>query len=251
MDGELVAGTKIDIYLSKVDGTGDLNIMADGKTLYSENLSTRDFNVDVPLSGYYPYAKSDKRISITLSSDVEKLQIGYGGNWFEWSGIDVTLPTKYAVKRWWFMSGYDSMLSGVEQSRPTLKDTSTILILPNSYDSGRTITINADVTYTTSEIYAQSNKQTIENWAKEMSEFSPDLSVRFESAGFNLGCIHDSALKYYDDLLSTFNDYGFSWFSNDYRSITNADGHYAGVKPVLYKSFSLDADMLKLLQKYQ
>lgn len=251
MNGKLVAGTKIDIYLSKVDGTGDFKIMADGKTLYSKSLSTRNFDVEAPLSGYYPYAKSDKRISITLPSDVEKLQIGYGGNWFEWSGIDVTLPKKYAVKRWWFMSGYDAILDGVEQTRPTLKDTSTIMISPNSYNSGRTITINADVTYASPEIIAQSNKQTIENWVKTMSEYSPNLIVRFESAGFNLGCIHDSALKYYDDLLSTFAKYDISWFSNDYSSIANANGHYAGVKPVQYKDFSLDVDMLKLLQKYQ
>jgi hypothetical protein len=251
MDGELVAGTKIDIYLSKVDGTGDFNITADGKTLYSKSLSTRNFNVEAPLSGYYPYAKSDKLISITLPSDVEKLQIGYGGNWFEWSGIDVTLPKKYAVKRWWFMSGYDAMLGGVEQTRPTLKDTSTVMISPNSYNSGRTITINADVTYTSPEIFAQSNKQTIENWAKAMSEFSPNLTVRFENAGFNIGCIHDSALKYYDDLLSAFAKYGIGWFSNDYWSMTHGGNSYAGIKSVQYKDFSLDVDMLKLLQRYQ
>jgi Endoglucanase len=251
MNGELVAGTKIDIYLSKTEGDGNFEITADGKTLYNERLSTGSFNVQSPLSGYYPYAKSDKLISVTLPSDVKNLQVRYGGNWFEWSGIDVTLPAKYTVKRWWFPSGYDAMLNGTENTGPVLKDTSTIMLSPNSYDSGRTITVNPDVTYTTSAIFAQSNKQTIENWAKAMSAYSPNLIVRFETASFNIGCIHDSALSYYDDMLSAFDKYKMSWFSNEYWNITSGGGNYAGVKPVQYNGFSLDVEMLKLLQKYQ
>lgn len=251
MDGELVAGTKIDIYLSKVEGTGDFKVTADDMTLFCENLSTGKYTVKSPLSGFYPYAKSDKLISVTLPADVKKLQISYGGNWFEWSGIDVTLPTGYAVKRWWTTSRYDAMLSGgVEKAGQTLRDTSTIMISPNSYDSGRIITINSDITFTTPVISAQSNKQTIENWAKVMSEYSPDLLVRFESAAFNSG-IHDSALKYYDDILSVFEKYGISWFNNEYWNMRNADYFYAGIKPVQYKGFSFDIEMLKLLQKYQ
>ena len=125
------------------------------------------------------------------------------------------------------------------------------MLSPNSYNSGRIITINPDVTYSTHEIFEQSNKQTIENWAKAMSEFSPNLIVRFESAMFGIGCTHDSALKYYDDLLSTFDKYGFSWYSNDYNDILYANNAYAGIKPVEYKGFSIDVEMLKLLQKYQ
>lgn len=75
----------------------------------------------------------------------------------------------------------------------------------------------------------------------------------FENAGFDIGCTQDSALKYYSDLLSTFGKYDFSWFSNDYWRITHAEGNfYAGVKPVKYKDTSyFNAEMLKLLQKYQ
>lgn len=256
MNGALVAGTKLDIYLSKVDGTGNFGITADGKTLYSESLSTANYNVEAPLSRYYPYAKSDKLVSVTLNSDVKNLRISYSGNWFEWSGIDVTLPAEYKVKRWWFPSGFDAMLNGADGTRqlaPALKDTSTIMLSPNSYSGGRTITINPDVTYTTPEIFAQSNKQTIENWAKAMSGYSSNLIVRFENAGFDIGCTQDSVLKYYSDLLSTFDKYDFSWYSNDYWRITHAENNfYAGVKPVKYKDSSyFNADILKLLQKYQ
>jgi hypothetical protein len=252
MNGELVEGTKIDIYLAKVDGEGSFKITADGKTLYRESLTTGNFNVESPLSRYYPYAKSNKLVSVTLPLGVKNLQVSYSGNWFEWSGIDVTLPAKYTVKRWWFTSAYDAMLNGVERKGPELKDTSTIMISPYSYDSGRMITINPDVTYTTPEIFAQSNKQTIEDWVKAMSKYSPNLIVRFEHVGFDTGCIHDSALKYYDDLLSAYSKYGISWFSNDYMSMTHADYFYGGVELVQYKGFSFfDAEMLKLLQKYQ
>jgi hypothetical protein len=256
MNGGLVAGTKLDIYLSKVDGTGNFEITADGRTLHSESLSTQNYKAEAPLSRFYPYAKSDKLVSVTLKSDVKNLQVSYGGNWFEWSGIDVTLPAKYKVKRWWFPSGYDAMLNGTDESKPlvpVLKDTSTIMLSPNNDSDGRTITINPDVTYTTPAIFAQSTKQTIEDWTKTMSGYSSRLIVRFESAGFDIGCTQDSALKYYGDLLSAFDKYGFGWYSNDYWRITHAEKNfYAGVKPVKYKDCSyFNAEMLKLLQKYQ
>lgn len=249
MSGKLVEGTKIDIYLSEVNGAGNFEITADGQKVYSESLSTAGYNVQAPLSRYYLYAKSDKHISVTLASDVDALQISYGGNWFEWSGIDVTLPTQYAVERWWYTSEYDAELNGTEPG-PSLRETSTVMLSPNSYSGGRTITINEDVTYTSSEIFAQSNQQTIETWAQAISEYSPGLIVRFENAAFN-GAIHDSALKYYDDMLTSFGKHGISWFSNDYFSMMHAEHFYTGVESVPYKDFLLDVDMLKLLQKHQ
>ncbi|MGE4486077.1 MAG: hypothetical protein AB7C97_13320, partial [Oscillospiraceae bacterium] len=251
MNGELAAGTTIVIYLSEVDGEGSFEITADGETLYSEDLSTESYNVGYPLSRYYPFAESDKLISVTLPSDVQDLQISYGGNWFEWSGINVTLPEQYAVERWWFTSAYDAAMAGVEKADPALKETSTIMLSPNSYGSGNTITINPDVTYTTASVFAEASEQTIDAWAATMSAYSPNLFVRFECAANDSGCIHDSALAYYDDMLSAFADYGFSWFSNDYFSMQHSDYFYGGVEPAEYKDFYLDVDMLKLLQKHQ
>ena len=47
--------------------------------------------------------------------------------------------------------------------------------------------------------------------------------------------------------------YDISWFSNDYWRITHAQGNfYAGLEVVKYKDFPyFNAEMLKLLQKYQ
>jgi hypothetical protein len=198
------------------------------------------------------FAKSDKLISVSLPADVSNVSIRYSGNWFEWSGINVTLPKKYAVQRWWFTSGYDAMLNGTQDTAPKLLETSTIMISPNSYDQGREITINQDITYQSAYISSQSNKQTINEWVKTMSAYSPQLIVRFETADFSVGCIHTSALAYYNDLLATLNQYGFGWFSNDYYRLMRAnDSKYAGIKTVQYKNIALDAEMLKLLQRYQ
>jgi hypothetical protein len=252
MAGALKAGTRIDLYLSKINGSGNLSIIADGINLYSEDLYTSTYKTEAPLSRYYPYAKSDKLVSITLLSDVDTLQISYSGRWFEWSGIDVTLPASYSVKRWWFPSAYDANTSGTENTGPTQKDTSTIMISPNSYDKGRQLTIHEDITYSSPDIFAQSNLQTIEDWAKTLSAYSPHLVVRFENAQFSSGVTHDSAIQYYSDALSTFNKYGMSWYSNDYYSLTHAHwSNYAGIKPVSYKGQEMDIEMIELLQKYQ
>jgi hypothetical protein len=251
LDGSLVAGTKIDMYLSRVEGSGTLTIMADGNSLYSEDLSTTNYQADVPLSHFYPYAKSEKLISLTLSSDVDNLQISYSGRWFEWSGIDITLPAEYAVERWWFPSAYDSFLYDTEITQPTLLETSNIMLSPNSYDTGRHITLYEDITYTSPAIFAQSDQHTIEEWAKAFYDFSPNLIVRYENAAFS-GAIHDSALKYYDDMLSTFDKYGMGWYSNDLNQMLNAHhGSYAPLEPVYYKGRYTDIEMLKILQKYQ
>lgn len=250
LKGELPAGTKVELYLSTVDGNGTLEISADGTALYSEALSTKTYNTEASLSGFYPFAKSDRLITVTLPQKVNSLQLSYSGNWFEWSGINVILPKKYAVKRWWFMSGYDALLSGTEQAVPQLKSTSTVMLCPNSYDSGRVITINSNITYHSTDIVAQSNLQTIQEWAKAMKEFSPNMISRFEKAAFNLGCVHSSALAYYKDLISTLNQYDFGWYSNDYDLMING-GYYEKSVGVQYKSLNLDVDLLQLFQKYQ
>ena len=252
MTGALVDGTTIDLYLSKISGSGTLTISDGENILYSENLSTHTYQTEEPLSGLYPYAKSDKLVSVKLESDVEHLLISFSGNWFEWSGIDVTLPDTYAVERWWFPSGYDSILQGIEHTVPQLKETSTIMISPNRYDIGNPITINEDISFTSADIIEQSNKQTIEDWAKTLSAFSPQLIVRYENATFSVGSIHDSALKYYDDMLSTFDAYGMGWLSNDYRNIMKTGfSIYAGMEPELYNGRYIDTEMIRLMQKYQ
>ncbi len=253
LQGDLVQGTKIDLYLSKISGSGTLNITTkDGTTLYSEALSDTSYTVDTPLSRYFLYAKSNKCISVTLPQNISELKISYSGSWYEWSGIDVTLPQQYAVNRWWFMSFYDATKQGIDWQKPSLKPTSRIMLSPNSYNSGRVITINSDITYNTSSIWAQSNEQTIYDWGAAMSQFSPNLLVRFECAAFNIGTEYYSALRYYDDFMAMCKEYHFSWLSNDFNNIFSysSSSNYAGGDRVPYQDGYLLVDMLKTHQKY-
>lgn len=252
LNGALVAGTVIDIYLSKAEGSGTFKMTADGAELYSETLSDTTYHTDNPLSRFYPYAKSDKHIRVTLPSDTDHLQISYSGDAFSWSGLDVTLPQGYAVNRWWYMSFYDADMAGTEWAPPALKPTSRIMISPFDRMNGRNITIHPDITYTTDEAYDRANKQTVENWGEAMADFSPNLLVRAERACFCIGSEYESSIQYYDDFLTMCDEHGFSWFSNDYIDIfsNSSQTMYAGAEKDRYQDGYLLTDMLKVYQKH-
>lgn len=250
MTGELVAGTKLEIYLSKVWGTGDFEVLADGEPLYSEKLSQKTYDVGYPVSRYYPYAKSDKLITVTLEEDVERLEISFSGDLVEWSGIDVTLPESYAVERWWYQTEYDAALEGAEVKPPYLTKTSRIMLCPNSNDSGRQIVIHPDVTYSSETVWEQANKETIEAWAKTISEFAPHSVVRIETANFNK-CSLDAALAYYNDLFEALDRYGLGWYSNDYINFSDGGRGYVGFTPVNYMGGAYCIELLQQLQQWQ
>ncbi len=250
MTGELVSGTTLELYLSKSWGTGDLEIVADGQTIYTERLGEKSFEVGYPISRYYPFAKSDKLISVTLDHDVQKLEIRYSGDSIEWSGINVILPDSYAVERWWYETGYDAGLEGREAEPPELKKTSVVMLCPNSYDTGRLIVIHPDVTYSSEAVWEQSNKETIESWAKAISEFAPHSVVRIEDANFNAVAL-DQALAYYKDVYDALSKYGLGWYSNDYINFTNGGRRYLGFKPVKYFGASFCKELLEQLQSFQ
>jgi hypothetical protein len=258
-DGDLVKGTTLTLYLSKVDGEGNFRVTGNGKELYSEQLSTKDYNTDSPLSGYYPYAKSDKCISITLTENIDNLKMEYSGDYWEWSGIDVTLPKEYEVKRWWNTSAYDLFLEGKEATlsaiSPMLKTTSNIMISPNSYDSGDKITIHSDVSYTSNAVLAQANKDTINHWGDVVAGFAPSSLVRCETASFCIGTDLESALSYYGDFLEMCNEHKLGWLANDYDALMSIGSDftrfkYGGAQSVQYDDRYLLVELLKLYQKY-
>lgn len=253
LQGELPAGTSIVLYLAQTKGKGDFTVTADGAVLLEKRLSAKKYKTEYPLSGLYPFAKSNQAVTVTLPADAQTVEIGFGGNWFEWSGIEVTLPSAYAVERWWFPSEYDLMLNLVDSDQPSRVLTSTIMISPNSYDSGRILTLHSDLTYTSDTVQDESTPATIQNWADKLSVFSPQTIIRFESAGFNTGATQQSVLRYYGDMLAAIHPYRFGWYSNDYWDVVNANGRrFAGAATVAYNDYrALNADLLRLLQAYQ
>lgn len=257
-NGDLVRGTTLKLYLRKVEGQGNFVITGDGKELYNEQLATKTYKADNPFSRFYPYAESDKCINITLNNNMERLTIQYSGDYWEWSGIDVTLPKKYEVERWWNASSYDLFLQGKEETlaaiSPMLKKTSNIRISPNSYDSGDKITIHSNISYTSNAIVAQANKETINQWGDVIVKFAPSSLVRCEAASFS-GTDLQSALSYYEDFLAMCKNKDLGWLVNDYDAIIAYGADFSrfkfgGAQPVLYGENYLLADLLKLYQKY-
>lgn len=217
LGGGIPAGTQLNFYISETEGGGTLTVAADGTTLYSETLAAAAYRTDDPLSGYFPYAKSDKKVSVTLETEAQSLSITFDGTQLNWSGMDVLLPEAYAVERWWYPSAYDQFLEGEEgQLVIEKKPTSNIQISPNS-STPVEITIHADsVSYTTGQIAAQSSRETIERWGQEISAFAPGSATRIERAAFCLGTEYASALDYYGDVLDMCSACGLGWFTNDY-----------------------------------
>ncbi|MHB8128457.1 MAG: glycoside hydrolase family 5 protein [Mobilitalea sp.] len=258
-NGSLVKGTTLKLYLSKVEGNGRFRVTGDGKELYSEQLSTKNYKTGSPLSRNYPYAKSDKWISITLVEKVDNLRIEYSGDYWEWSGIEVTLPKEYEIKRWWNTSGYDLFLEGKKETlsaiSPKLKATSNIIISPNSSDSGEKITIHSDISFTSNAVIAQSNKGTINQWGDEIAKFASSSLVRCEAASFCIGTDLKSALSYYEDFLDMCKKNKLGWLSNDYDAIIANGSEFArfkfgGAKSVPYDDRYLLVELLRLYQKH-
>ncbi len=251
IDGFLPAGTVIDLYLAYADGQSALTITGDGTELYHEELSSGDYRPGRPLSSFYPYATSDKKISVTLAETTDEVAISARGADIKWCGMDVILPEEYAVERWYMNSGRDNFFE--DEARFLWLATSTVMISPSERCETWHITIRDDVTFTTGEVFAEANAETIEHWCAEISDFSPQCIVRYEDACFSLGTTQGSIFRYYEDVLSTFEKYGFSWLSNDYELILQeSTNRIADAEVVEYDGYaSVNLALLELLQKYQ
>lgn len=251
IDGFLPAGTVIDLYLAYADGQSALTITGDGTELYHEELSSGDYRPGRPLSSFYPYATSDKKISVTLAETTDEVAISARGADIKWCGMDVILPEEYAVERWYMNSGRDNFFE--DEARFLWLATSTVMISPSERCETWHITIRDDVTFTTEEVFAEANAETIEHWCSEISDFSPQCIVRYEDACFSLGTTQGSILRYYEDVLSTFEKYGFSWLSNDYELILQeSTNRIADAEVVEYDGYDfVNLELLELLQKYQ
>ena len=249
LDGCLPAGTVLKLYLEKSDNA-TLKIMADDETLYSEKLKGKTYNTTVPKGRSMAYATSDKYVSVTLPEDANQIMIVCDGGGFDWSGMDVTLPAKYAVERWYNASNYDVFQGREKEEGFFLKKTSTVMISPNNRDGSTKLTIYEDVTYSSEAIFEKSSKETIVDWANKYKAFDGNCVIRIEPTQYG-GRDWKNAIAYYTDVLELFGQAGFSWFSNEWEPITDK-GEIVGGTPVPYKNFKdFNPEMLKLMQKYQ
>ena len=255
IDGFLPAGTTLDLYLAKSYPNTTLDISVDGESWYREDLSEAEYAISERLGVYYPYATSEKHISITLTEDTNEIAISClhdGG--FDPSGILLTYPEEYAVERWYYAQTYDVYMGTEKTEGVQRKQTSSVMLAPDYHDAGRHITIHDDLTYTSDYIAEEASPETIAAWSEAIAGFDGNCVIRFERADFS-GATWDSMKAYYEDLLQSFEEYGYSWWSNDWWLMTD---EYAQTKVIAecpsesYAGYShFNREMLELFQKYQ
>jgi len=250
LNGCLPAGTTFDLYLENSFG-GTLDIRADGVSLYSEGLPEQQYTVGERLSRYYPYAESDKRISLTLENDADELVVSCKNGWADLCGIYLTLPDEYARERWYYAQPYDVDLGLEEQVGVARRTSSGVMLAPNNYENGRTITIYDDLTYTSENIWEEASADTVNAFAKGVNEFDGNCVIRFERGTFS-GALWSDLKAYYTDLLNSYETYGFSWWSNDWWEITHHTRTIAEAEYIEYAGYEhFNMELLQLLQQYQ
>ena len=253
LDGCLPAGTQIDIYVTHAEG-GTFSVTDQTGDIYREQLPRGDYDRSAHLSMMYQYATSDKKISFTLNRDAEYLTL-LCTDWVDICGMDVFLPDEYAQEKWFMYSPYDARLDGNENAAGlSLVSTSRIMICPGVYEGGDRITIHDDLTYSTDTVWAESSRETIEAWGASIQKYLP-ATIRFEWADFGFNTYSDAAMRYYEDMLTMFDEYNMDWYSNDYGSMTGVFGedyHYLGAELSDFEGYTnFDLPLLQLFQRHQ
>ena len=249
--GCLPLGTVLDIYVAQSWGT-TVSITADGESIFEEEIERETFETSNQVSVYYPYAISDKKISVTLNEDVEEIVVSCTNDGMNISGMDVYLPEEYAVERWYTATTYDVYMGYEEEAGVKLKPTTRIMISPNDYNYLTNIEIMEDVSFKTGKVWAEASEDTIAQWGDNISNFDKNCVVRYEGACFN-GAVWEYMYSYYRDLLDMFVENGFSWWSGDWHWMTydhtNNIGGYPSIPYANYPNFNIE--LLKLLQEHQ
>ena len=238
INGALDKGTSIEMKFNQVNASGELKVTDGGKEIYSSKL-----NID------------SKSIKFTLNEAAEELKFTYyADDGLAWSQINVTLPEKYAVSRIYkkdipgSMQDFSEVKTSLIEIKPYWKDTA---------DFSTVITIKDDCSYTTNHGSYSLDKNTILGKAKDWTKLTGELGLAGLTNEIELFNTYGSrdVLQYYGDILSALNEYNISWNATILKNVIDAKnwGRY-GVKPVTYGSkgqYSLDVELLKLLQSYQ
>ncbi len=251
-DGTLPAGTVVDIYLRHAFG-GSLEVLADGRSLWREVLEDKEYRCGEMVSGFYPFAESEKKISVTLPEDTDELVISCANGGVQISGVDLLLPEAYAVERWYYATGYDAFLGAETEAGVRRVKTSRVMVCPNAWESEPTrVTVHDDLSYTTQYVTAQANADEAAAWGDGIAALDGNCVVRFESACFS-GTTWESMAAYYEDILSMCAEHGFSWWSNDWYNICSGSTvPIAGASLVRFDDYpAFNMELLELLQKYQ
>lgn len=267
IDGCLPAGTKIDLYIKSTDVYAEgekFKITADESVVYEEDIPAGN---KIYVSGYrgteiysscFPYAESEKKVSITLDKDVKMLTLSCSEHCFlKWCGMDVYLPEAYQVERWYQASQYDVAM-GYEEWSWGPRKTSRIMISPNmnpgESDKGHRLTIHEDVTFTSDGIISQSNKETVNAWGKTIRKFSPQCATEVEAQNYG-GATQESMIRYCDDVYGMLHDNGFDFWISDFDILYDESASYYRIAWRKVEPFegyaNFNVELLRTLQKHQ
>lgn len=209
IDGCLPEGTTINFYFSHYSNVA-MQITADGNTLYEESVDNdQEFNVGVAMCAGEQFKSSDKKVSVSLTANTQKVVLSVSRGFLSWCGIEVVLPETYTVERWWQPSGWDVELGWITEEEVSQgwikKKTSTAQIGSTDNPSVLSyhLTVGEDVTIS-SNFFGQANKEFTELLVKENCESAPNWSARFEDI---LVTDMAGALNYWDETLDVFKKY--------------------------------------------
>ena len=116
------------------------------------------------------------------------------------------------------------------------------------------MTIYEDLTYSTDYLLMESSEKTIQDWAEQISKFDGNCILRIERLDMG-GVIMSELKEHYDDLLRSYEDYGYSWWSNDWWLMTDESAQTvktAECESVEYAGYlHFNYDLLEALWKYR
>ena len=169
----------------------------------------------------------------------------------DFCGIYLSLPEEYARERWYFAQAYDVYPGLQEKEGVALRTFSGVMLAPNDSHNEWDITIHDDLSDTSEHVWAEASGDTVDVFAEELSRFDGNCVVRFESGTFG-GAIWSELREYYEDLLRSYGEHGFSWWYNDWWLLTNDTGYIAECEYVEYAGYEeFNLEPLELLQQYQ
>lgn len=276
LQGSLPKDTAITIHVQQISGSGELVVTADGveikRTTLNPQVGVDGCTKKHPNSEVYEYgikkssvggrsinfAESGKSIRFTLPANTKELKVSYQGQsaeWIQWSGIRAVLPASHGVERLYYTSASDNFKAGKGAiDECALKKTSEVIISARGElnNTPLPITIHSDLTYTTTKIENQQNKDTIRTgtleWVNTAKQSGLKSILCNEFVTFR-GNTSENLCNYMDDLLSVYNELGIGWvyFGAYNGTIYDSDTIFALQGPCN----EFDVNLLKTLQKHQ
>lgn len=257
IDSPLPKGTQVELYLNfsiTMDSAGEGKILfqnGEGETVYQEGLEEAFYTEGERYTRYMRYAESDKKITFTLTEDVDSLKISAKNAWFGWSGMKLTLPEEYAVEKWYCATAYDVFLGLEAEEGLFLRKTREVLLWPGVEDAGHHAAITEDLTFTSEVIWDKTDESTNLADARAMAATAPRSGGRVED-GVLYAAKEGAMFRFAEDQSSAMNTYDLSRWEGNWEVLTGSKliagaeyADYNGACETLYPA------LLRLMQKYQ